>query len=231
MPAPLNILVVEDHDVLRSATVSWLAEQGHCVNGVVSAEEANDLSQSGFMPDIYVIDLNLPGEDGLSLARRLRASNSVTGLIMTTARSQIEDRVKGYKSGADIYLAKPVDPEELSAAIDSLGQRLKLSSENDHDIAVLNVEQCTLTGPAGVAQLTYSETVLLSTLKNLREEFLPRGDVGSLMGIVAGRNVETLLNVRLSQLRKKIHLVGVEGPIVKSLRGRGYRLCAELRLS
>ena len=231
MSSPLNILVVEDHDVLRAATVSWLTEQGHQVHGVVSAEELNDYNQSHASPDVYVIDLNLPGEDGLCLARRLRLEQPLVGIVMTTARSKIEDRVIGYKSGADIYLAKPVEPDELLAAIESLGHRLRTSHVSAQNRLRLDVDKCVLIGPAGETQLTYAETTLLSAMVNTPDEFMARSEVAATLGLANRHNTEPLLNVRLSQLRKKIHQAGGDGPILQSLRGRGYRLSTDLLLT
>lgn len=232
MSTALNILVVEDHDVLRAATVSWLTEQGHRARGVVSAEELHDLDMAGGeLPDVYVIDLNLPGEDGLSLSRRLREERPLVGIVMATARSEIQDRVEGYKSGADIYLPKPVEPPELLAAIESLGQRLRASSGLVQNSITLDVEKCVLVGPAGAAQLTYSETALLAAMVSSVQEFMPRSSVATILGLTNGTNIDPVLNVRLSQLRKKIHQAGVEGPVIQSLRGRGYRLVNDLVLT
>jgi DNA-binding response OmpR family regulator len=118
---PLNVVVVEDHDVLREVTLDALRVQGYHVQGVDCAEALGDLP---FQPDLYIVDLNLPGEDGISLSRRLRAAQPEVGIIMTTARNSIAAKVEGYASGADIYLTKPCSLEELLAAVRSLARRL-----------------------------------------------------------------------------------------------------------
>lgn len=105
MSTCLNILVIEDHDDLRELTVEVLNQQGHHAVGFPGAEELNDVF-SGF--DLLIVDLNLPGEDGLSLARRFRLALPDAGIVMVTAREQAADKVRGYESGADIYLTKPV---------------------------------------------------------------------------------------------------------------------------
>ena len=112
----LKILVIEDNDDLRAATLAFLQAQGHYVRGVPSAEEISDVA-SGFSPDIYVIDLNLPEEDGLSLTKRLRKLHPSVGIVITTARAQIGEKVLGYESGADLYLTKPIHPQELSIIV------------------------------------------------------------------------------------------------------------------
>ena len=81
-----------------------------------SAEEINDVA-GGFSPDIYVIDLNLPEEDGLSLTKRLRKLHPSVGIVITTARAQIGEKVLGYESGADLYLTKPIDERLLLQTI------------------------------------------------------------------------------------------------------------------
>ena len=120
--AALKILLIEDNDELREATLAFLQNQGHYVRGVPMAEEINDVT-GGFVPDVYVIDLNLPDEDGLSLTRRLRASHPNVGIVITTARAKIGDKVLGYESGADLYLTKPLEVPELCAAVAALGRR------------------------------------------------------------------------------------------------------------
>ena len=110
----LKILVVEDNDELRAATLAYLQKHGHYVRGVSMAEDIDDMT-GGFFPDVYIIDLKLPGENGLSLTRRLRASHPDAGIIITTARTQFDDKLMGYESGADHYLPKPVHPKELLA--------------------------------------------------------------------------------------------------------------------
>ena len=123
MFAQLSVNVVEDHDLLREATVSMLQENGFHAVGWESAEAIHS-SLSSAQPALYIVDVNLPGESGLELARRLRLAQPVSGIVMVTARSDVPDRVEGYSSGADVYLIKPVEPEELLAVVRSLQVRM-----------------------------------------------------------------------------------------------------------
>lgn len=141
----MNILVVEDNDSLRQATVAMLIRHGHWTTGLVCAEDLDDLRLNP-QPDLFIIDLNLPGEDGLSLSRRLRAAQPLVGIIMVTARSLLGDKLAGYESGADLYLAKPVDPAELLAAVESLGRRLHRTAGAPH--RPTRPARCTWTRPA-----------------------------------------------------------------------------------
>ncbi len=103
---PLNILIVEDNENLRESICDALQSLGHHARGIDCAEalpEQADLVRL----DLAILDLNLPGEDGLSLAGRLRQTQHDLGIIMLTARVQGEDRAAGYAQGADIYLTKP----------------------------------------------------------------------------------------------------------------------------
>jgi|GEM_PF-5700042 len=131
----MNIIVVEDHDALREVTVSALSDMGHKVRGIGSAEGLSGELQL-CIPHIMVLDLNLPGEDGISVANRIRASYPEIGIIMVTARKNYDDRITGYKSGADIYLTKPTSLEELGAAIDALSRRISTWAEDSLQITL-----------------------------------------------------------------------------------------------
>ena len=111
MAAHLSIVLVEDNDDLRELTADALRGEGHRVLALSCAEELDDQS-AGESVDVFLIDLNLPGENGLSLCRRVRASRPDAGIVIMTARVALNDRIAGYKQGgADIYLTKPVSPE------------------------------------------------------------------------------------------------------------------------
>lgn len=226
MSSRLSVLVVEDHDLLRDATVAALNDAGHFATGVVSAEEVDE-APTQQPPDLYVIDLNLPGEDGLALARRIRKSHPKAGIVMVTARTNIRDRVSGYESGADIYLPKPVDPEELLAAIDALSHRIR-PLEDDATL-VLNLQSLRLQGPTGLVGLSQSEANLLSAFGKASGAQLERFQVSANLSLTGEVLNPTSLEVRLSRLRKKLNQVGAEEPTIKAIRGIGYKLCSTIR--
>jgi DNA-binding response OmpR family regulator len=222
----LKILVVEDNDDLREATLAFLQVQGHYVRGVASAEEIND-TVGGFVPDIYVIDLNLPEEDGLSLIKRLRHLHSSVGIVITTARAQIGDKVVGYRSGADLYLIKPIHPEELIAGITSLSHRLRINDICSADLE-LNLARLMLCGPAESVNLTLSEATLLSELARAPGRTLERWQ---LLEIFSKQDTEfsnSNIEMRVSRLRKKLEITGVAAPHIKSLHKVGYALCCQV---
>ena len=115
----MKIMIVEDHESLRETMVEYLAKQGYSIIGACNADEMDELlSKDEFQ--LLILDLQLPGEDGISIAKRLKNSKKNLRIIMLTARSGELDVLEGYKTGADIYLTKPATPELLAAAIESV---------------------------------------------------------------------------------------------------------------
>ena len=228
MTPPLHIVVVEDHDALREATVEMLEQHGFHALGIASAEDVDDTPLPA-PADIYVIDLTLPGEDGLSLAARLRRAQPRTGIVITTARTLLDDRIKGYESGADIYLPKPVDPKELLMALRALAHRLS-QAEPDGTTLTLNKRTLTLDGPAGLVKMSESEARLLLAFAAAKENTLERWQVAAQMtGSDAEMSTESM-QARLSQLRRKIEQCGCDADSIKSKRNAGYRLCVTLQV-
>lgn len=225
----LKILLVEDNDDLREATLAFLQTQGHYVRGVAVAEDINDVS-GGFVPDVYVIDLNLPDEDGLSLTRRLRAAHPNVGIVITTARTQIGDKVVGYESGADLYLSKPVHPQELLAGVAALGKRLRTRATAKHGLT-LDLTRMLLKGPEGSAELTASDALILSALVRAPGKSLERWQIGEIIGAGTSTSASAaMLEMRITRLRKKLAAVGAPAPCIKALHKVGYTLCCHVVL-
>lgn len=224
----LKVLVIEDNDDLREATLACLQQQGHEVRGVVMAEEINDVG-TGFLPDVYVIDLNLPDEDGLSLTRRLRMTHPLAGIVITTARSQIGDRVLGYESGADLYLSKPVHPQELIAGIASLGKRLSKSVSPESQLR-LHVARLQLTGPRRTVDLTAGEMVVLSAMARSPGRTMERWQLAEVIGTGAAAPTAAALEMRMARLRQKLAAAGAASPCIKALHKVGYTLCSPVIL-
>lgn len=227
--AALKILLIEDNDELRTATLAFLQNQGHYVRGVPMAEEINDVT-GGFVPDVYVIDLNLPDEDGLSLTRRLRAAHPNVGIVITTARAQIGDKVVGYESGADLYLTKPVHPKELIAGVAAVGKRCRISSTLGDEL-VLQLARWKLTGPDGIVELTASDVQILSALARAPGQSLERWQLAEI--IAAGSDsspTASTMEMRIARLRKKLLIAGAPQPSIKAVHKIGYTLCCPVVL-
>ena len=226
MTAPLTVMVVEDHDDLREATVHFLQQNGYHAIGVPCAEDVDDTPMNA-VPDLYVLDLGLPGEDGLSLAKRLRAAHPLAGIVITTARTQLSDRLIGYAVGADIYLPKPVDPQELLATLAALSKRVR-PQVVAADALTLNDQQGMLSGPGGESRLSEGEKRLLVALAIAKDQALERWQVALHLSPDNEDMTADNLQNRISVVRKKLLACGVDGQMLKAVRGSGYRLCIPL---
>ncbi len=227
----MRVMLVEDHDDLREATLAVLQAHGFDAVGVASAEEVDDTPLQ-VRPQLYVLDLCLPGEDGLALARRLRAAQPGVGIVMTTARTTVDDRVQGYGAGADIYLPKPVDPQELVAALRALGTRL--AQRGGTALAqpvLLDTQGRTLHGGVGTVRLSDSEARMLAAMACAPEGMLERWQVAVHLGSPDAEISPDSLQNRISQLRKKMATCLGEGEFIRAVRKEGYKLCVELRVA
>lgn len=228
MPPSLPVLVVEDNDALRQATVEMLDRHGFAAVGVPCAEDVDDLTLPN-SPRLFVIDLNLPDEDGISLARRLRRANPKAGILITSARVQLHERLQGYDAGADIYLPKPVAPTELLAALNALKARLLSPDAQDRRL-VLERDTRQLRGPSGSVVLSESEARLLTAFTTARERTLERWQVGVQLNPSGEAISADSLQNRVSMLRKKLAACGAEGEVIAAIRTSGYRLATDVAL-
>ena len=226
MDSALNIIVVEDHDELREVTVAALCGMGHVARGVDCAEALDD-ELGAFRADILVLDLNLPGEDGISVARRMRAAGPDIGIIMVTAREAVRDKMTGYGSGADIYLTKPTSVEELGAAIQALSRRIRPDAPLAGQLT-LNPVTLQLHGPRAVLDVSDQECALLSAFAKAAEHRLESWQMMELSGKGADEVSKSTLEVQIVRLRKKLEEAGAATPTIKAIRGRGYQLCVPL---
>ena len=227
MAAALNVLIVEDHDRLREILLQHLVQHGCHAFGVSDAEGLQDvMSRESF--DVVVLDLNLPDEDGLSLARRLRAASPEIFIIMMTARNSPADRVAGYESGADVYISKPSSGEELLAAINSWRRRADIQSQTHRDVR-LNVQRRELQGAAVVTLSAVEVRVLqgLALAPGLKLEYFR---LLELIEHELDAKGKASLEVCMARLRKKLTQAGFPVPAIKSIRNEGYQLVDGLML-
>jgi len=226
MHTVLNIVVVEDHDALREVTVEALRSMGHNAVGVDCAEALAD--EIGAFPiDLMVIDLNLPGEDGISLTRRLRAAQPEIGIIMVTARNRINEKLSGYESGADIYLTKPTSLEELGAAVRALARRIK-GYQQARPAFMLNLAALFLQGPRNGVSLSAHETAMLTVLARAPGHRLESWQLIELSGKGEADFSKHALEVQIVRLRKKLMQAGAVDQPIKAVRGLGYQLCIKI---
>ena len=227
---PLNIAVVEDHDYLRESLVNYLSDNGHVVFGADCAEALDD-QFGGRSIDIAIIDLNLPGESGLSLSHRLRGAHYGLGIMILTARGGLDDRLASYDAGADIYLGKPVSPPELLAAVGALGRRVigmkaGISPSKAETSLSLDLQSRRLLGQGAERTLSQSETQMLVALMRSRERCLESWQLQELLGEKAPS--KSALEVRIARLRRKLVEAGAGSEPLRAVRGLGYVLAAEV---
>lgn len=225
----LHILVVEDNDSLREATVDFLQTHGHQVMGVVCAEDVDD-TPTRDLPDLYLVDVNLPGEDGFSLVERIRKSQPQAGIVLMTARGQLTDRLEGYSSGADNYLIKPVEQSELLVCVNNLARRLKTSAQPARETLELNNQTLSLKGPQGTVILTHGESSLLAAFSRAAGQKLERWQAMQLIDTKDKGLVPANLEMRISGLRKKLSACGAPEDAIRTLRGFGYALSCPVKL-
>jgi DNA-binding response OmpR family regulator len=228
MDSRLNIILVEDNDDLRDATVDALQAIGHNVRGVDCAEALDD-QLGAFRAELLVLDLNLPGEDGISVARRIRATAPDIGIIMLTARNQLSEKLQGYDSGADLYLTKPTSVQELGAAIASLARRIRPRAVPAQAL-ILNPHTLQLRGPSGALDVSDHEATLLSAFAKAKDRRLEHWQIIELSGKTADEGSKNALEVQIVRLRKRLEQVGALAPTIKAIRGTGYQLCIAIEI-
>jgi two-component system phosphate regulon response regulator OmpR len=222
-----HILVVDDDARLRALLERYLAGAGFRVTTAETATDARDKLR--FMhPDMLVLDVMMPGENGLTLTESLRQQGSDVPVLLLTARSGPEDRIIGFEAGADDYLGKPFEPRELVLRIRALLRRAPAPVPEAPTGPVqlgplfLDTERGELTGPDGVVRLTGGEAALLVALARKPNEVLSREDIAATLGMdEAG---ERAIDVQVTRLRRKLEADPREPRFLHTVRGRGYVL-------
>lgn len=228
MDPMLSIIVVEDHDALREVTVEALRGKGHHVTGADSAESLAEMGNAMHV-DIMVIDLNLPGEDGISLARRLRQSQPDIGIIMVTARSQLVEKMQGYESGADIYLTKPASLEELCAAIQALSRRINRAAQSTSALRI-DPDKLTLSGERGEVGISSNEAAMLVAFARAEGHQMECWQLIELTRHTENDYNKANLEVQIVRLRKKLVQAGSNEHPIKAIRNLGYQLCVGIQV-
>lgn len=225
MDTGLKIALVEDNDDLRDLLYRDLS-RAYTVQCVGCADDLDDLAAKTKF-DVLILDINLPGENGLDIARRYKQVNPDIYIIMLTARVATEDKIVGYESGADIYLTKPVASTELMAAVGSVGRRL-MKSAVPADV-VLNMREMSLVGDVSI-ELNRQEITILKALNESATGNLPYYRLLELCGEEVNATSKSTLEVRVVRLRKKLAEVGMGGKSIRAIRGEGYQLLQRIRI-
>jgi len=218
-----RVLVVEDDEEIAEVLRRSLRGEGYDVKTTGDGVEALDIA-AGFVPDLVVLDLGLPGMDGVEVCRRLRAEGDVPILILT-ARTETEDRVAGLDSGADDYLAKPFERRELLARIRALLRRRPPRGSASLQVGdlVLNPDTREVRRGEREVELTNREFELLEYLMRNKRLVVPRE---RLLDEVWGYDpmaATNTIDVFISNLRRKLE-EGDEDRLLHTKRGAGYVL-------
>ena len=229
-----HILIVDDDAEIRGLLLEYLQKHGYRVATAANGRELRSAVQTA-RPDLVVLDLMLPGEDGLDLCRDLRTDSDVP-IIMLTARGDETDRIVGLEMGADDYLPKPFSPRELLARIKSVLRRARSLPENlrQEEVAsfrfagwTLDVVTRNLASPEGVVvPLSGMEFRLLRIFLDHPNRVLTRDQLIDLMLSRDANPFDRAIDVQVSRLRHRLGEDAKEPAIIKTVRGQGYVFAA-----
>ena len=223
-----HIVVVEDETTQRRVLVDYLTRQNFRVSGVDGGPALRKLVERD-LPEVVLLDVGLPGEDGFALARWLRERSARMGIVMVTAASETVDRVLGLEIGADDYIAKPFEPRELLARVKSVlrratgavtiaGPRVRMGRR------VLDLEKRVLVDPADSSEetLTASEFDLLEVFAKHPNRPLQRD---WLLEVTAHREMEAFdraIDLRINRIRRKVEVDPEHPTAIRTVWGVGY---------
>ncbi len=235
MPISEHVLVVDDDPAVRGLIVEYLSTHGY----EVTQAESGDSMRSAIaqaLPDLVLLDINMPGEDGLTLARHLRARYDV-GIIMVTGSGDVVDRVVGLEVGADDYVTKPFDPRELRARVRSVLRRLQAHAPETADApanglpkrrvpvgkCALDLDTHQLFGEDGrEIAITSMEFDLLQVFTEHPQQVLSRDRLLTLTRNREWEPFDRSIDIRIARLRKKIEDDAERPQVIRTIRGAGY---------
>jgi two-component system OmpR family response regulator len=232
-----HILVVDDHRDIRDPLAAYLRKHGFRVTMAADSIGARDALLKNSI-DLVVLDIMMPGENGLALCRDLRAS-SATPVIFLTAMAEATDRVSGLEIGADDYVVKPFEPRELVARINAVLRRTNMlpprrSGENPKKVGfeswVFDLDKRELQGADSVSiPLSTAEFRLLEVLVHRPNVVLTRDQLLDLTASRSPQLFDRSIDNQVSRLRRKIEIDPRRPNLIKTVRGDGYVFAADVR--
>jgi DNA-binding response OmpR family regulator len=231
-PTPPHVLAVDDDPSTRALVADYLARNDFRVTTVASGNECNAVLARETV-DLLLLDVRLPGEDGMHIARRLRAEASTLPILMLTGRTEEADRVMGLELGADDYLTKPFSPRELVARIRALLRRSRARATVAEELAKvrafrfdrweLSVGLRRLRSQDGTTiELTNGEFNLLSAFLSAPQRVLTRDRLLDLSRLHNAEVYDRSIDVQILRLRRKIEPDPVRPRFIRTVRGAGY---------
>lgn len=224
-----NIIIVEESTELREGLENYLSQDGFRVTALEDGERLSNAINAN-KPDAILVDLNLPQEDGIDIIKRVKRAYPRLGVVVLTARARSIDRKQAYEAGADVFLTKPADADEVSTVLKSVCLRVAPLAQDKE--WVLDLRGHRVVPPGGQAiDLTGRECLLLHELA-LSAHLL---SFYRLFEVLGDADVSEQVNkIRIEQLisrvRQKLSPTLLGGASIKVLRGRGYRLCITVRV-
>ena len=229
MNAPQELIYVADDDAgIRDLLAEYLAAQGYAVRCAKDGVEL-DVFLAEKVPHLVVLDWMMPGEDGLSIARRLKASPGAPPIIMLSARGEDVDRIIGLEVGADDYLPKPFNPRELLARIRAVLRRPTVAAVPEREARLyrfgpytVNLDARSLQRDGSEVPLTHGEFDLLEIFVSHPNRALTRDWLMDQLRGFERDPFDRSVDVRVNRLRKKIEADPAEPRYVRTVWGQGY---------
>lgn len=222
-----HILIVDDDERIRSLVSRYLWKRDFVATMVADAGEAQEALLK-FQFDALVVDVMMPGMNGLDFTRFLREENNAIPIILLTALGEVEDRISGFEKGADDYLPKPFEPEELVMRLKALFRRVpkKRKAQEIYKIGQwqFDVENSVLQSEDevdGIVHLTDLDVRLLKALIKHENEPVSREDLARLCEVDGS---ERAIDVQVTRIRKKLEEDPSNPKFLRTLRGKGYML-------
>ena len=227
-----HLLIVDDDERIRGLLQKFLMRSGFLVSSAKDAAHARRIL-SGLEFDLIVLDVMMPGEDGLSLCRDLRAQMT-TPILLLTAKGETDDRITGLEAGADDYLAKPFEPKELLLRINAILRRVPNAEPAVVAPKVLNlgpvrydIERGEMWRGEELVRLTSTESQLMRIFSGLTGEAVSRAKLVEELSRSGGQTQERAVDVQITRLRRKIEEDPKQPRYLQTVRGAGYMLAPD----
>lgn len=233
MSAPdAHLLIVDDDERIRTLLQKFLVRHGFLVTAARDAAHARRVL-SGLEFDLIVLDVMMPGEDGMTLTRALRETLA-TPILLLTAKGETGDRIEGLEAGADDYLAKPFEPKELLLRINAILRRMPEAAAQDVAPKVMtlgpiryDIERGEMWQGDELVRLTATEIQLMKIFSAKPGEPLSRAKLVEELGRDRGQAQERAVDVQITRLRRKIEADPKQPQYLQTVRGAGYMLAPD----
>jgi two-component system phosphate regulon response regulator OmpR len=224
-----HLLIVDDDERIRDLLKKFLMRNGFLVTAARDATHARRIL-SGLDFDLIVLDVMMPGEDGMSLTRAIRETSS-TPVLLLTAKGETEDRIMGLEAGADDYLPKPFEPKELLLRINAILRRMPEPQAADTAPKMLNlgpirydIERGEMWQGEDILRLTATESQLMKIFSATPGEPISRAKLVEDLGRDRGQAQERAVDVQITRLRRKLETDPKQPRYLQTVRGAGYML-------